>query len=395
MACMTKPNKEQRHTMQTRSTRALGRALLASILALFVLACSGGRDEPVSDHKDDSAADPITDAEAEAFGEAIASALAPCDPKELERLVDTAAAIQLAMKGLSPTTRQKMKEDFEAIDHAQQFCSKIPGVTARFLSVQRREHVSVVERILYRNRVDYHEYYLRRDGERIRAFDYLIFTGGQTWSAGIHDLYKHARDRAFDVAVLDVRRLRRAREFKRAREVIAALPAYLRTGRFMMHYDLQLAALTREAGVYERAFERYRRAYPDDSSPDIDLFYVRMEQEDFEGAQAPLERLRSRVGDDPFLEFFAGFILLKQEKYAQAEPKLESVVRREPSLKDPHWHLVQVYNAQEKFEAAAERLTVIRQTFEADLSSSELADDPRYSTFFASDAGKAWAAANQ
>lgn len=137
---------------------------------------------------------------------------------------------------------------------------------------------------------------------------------------------------------------------------------------------------------YAKAMGKFLTLYPDDAAAQvmgIDFFYLRKKWPECIKAIGAVEK---RAGADTWFDYLRGNVLVEDKKLAEGKASLEAGVKREPSLPEPYYSLIDIsllekkYAETAKWMVACEKATGI--TFDAHAQGFE--------EFLASKEGKAY-----
>jgi hypothetical protein len=141
-----------------------------------------------------------------------------------------------------------------------------------------------------------------------------------------------------------------------------------------------------DEAAYTKAMARYLALYPDDAAAQvmgIDFYFLRKKWPDVLKAIAAVEK---RAGEDSWFDYLRGSVLLEDKKNAEAKAALEAAVKREPTLAEPYYTLIDVGLLEKKWADVAKWMTACEKA-------TGVSFDPQakgFEGFFASKEGKAW-----
>lgn len=140
---------------------------------------------------------------------------------------------------------------------------------------------------------------------------------------------------------------------------------------------------------YSKAIDAFLEHYPEDPAVNligIDSAFI---DGDFDKAKELVADLKAKV-DDPYLDFFSGFIFLAEGNFEEAERRARAWLAEEPEDIEGWNLLLESGFASGQHEITAEALTKLESDFAMDFS--PIIADPEWSPFIESDRGKAWIA---
>ncbi|MBP9203006.1 MAG: hypothetical protein KBG28_03395 [Kofleriaceae bacterium] len=376
--------------------RAVTRAALIASIATVTLACrrDAPRPDPVT---------PATAAEAEAFGQAMAKALAPCDPAAVAALIDGNNLARRAAHGRKapPSAVKGMLKTATSETMGANLCRDFDGhaVHATYLRTRTTSGRSrPLVRLLVGVDLNYFEFEIGRikGAGEVRAVDFLSFLSGELRSETIGRMLEviPAADTPTQ-AVADLRALKQAdalasHDPAAARASFDKVSAEVRTSKFALRLDAAIAYGESEA-AYLAAVDRFARAFPDDPALllfSLDSFFL---TEQYDRALAALDELDRQVGGDPYLETRRAAALRALGRHADAVAAARRCAKAEPTLEDCWSALLEAQDAAGDHAGVITTMGELQTRFAIEFAPEAMAADPAWAAFLASPEGQAWA----
>lgn len=381
------------------SILAAARTPLIAALVASVLGCRS--DSPPPDP-----ITPATDAEADAFGQAMAKALAPCDPAAVSALLDVTNLARRAAHGrkIPKAAKDGMLQAATGNGFGKNLCQALPGETTKATYLRSRKisgSPRPLVRLIIGSALNYLEFEVGRVkgvGE-VRAIDYTSFATGESMSEMLgRTLEEMSSNGRPSEALADIEALKLA-SVKMAQEDVASaranfdkLSAKARTMKAALVVDVQITSQESDE-AYMAAMERFARAFPDDPAlllQSIDRSFV---AKDFDQTLVVLEKLQRQVGGDPYLDTLQATTLGELGRNADAVSASQRCIQAEPSLENCWLALTDAQLRAQDYGAIVGTMRELKTRFDLDFTPTSLASVPEWAGFLASPEGKAWVAA--
>ncbi|MFT3712857.1 MAG: hypothetical protein QM817_34830 [Archangium sp.] len=174
-------------------------------------------------------------------------------------------------------------------------------------------------------------------------------------------------------------------DWEGVRTVWTGLPKEVQEHRlFIKPYISALSSI--DEAAYAKAMARYLTLYPDDAAAQvmgIDFYFLRKRWPDCLKAIAAVEK---RAGADAWFDYLRGAVLTEDKKLGEAKTSLEAAVKREPSLPEPYYSLIDLALLEKKFADAAKWMGACEKATGVSFD----AHAQGFEEFLASKEGKAW-----
>jgi hypothetical protein len=340
---------------------------------------------------------PGTDAERTAFAQEMAAALAPCDPKAIDALIDFDTLGRLAVTG-APNARAVLAgllEKARGVGFGAQLCGAADQpTTIRQLGEWKRDGEVWP---LYRSigaGVNYVAFRPGKDAKgKVRAVDMYSFMAGQESSAVMRDLIDTLLERSasenskLDQAMTKLRVATLAGKQDEARAILATMPAEVRAKKALMVQRVALSASLPPA-EYQAALDEYAKLFPGDPSLDliaVDGFWLR---KDYPSSLAAIDRLDAVVGGDPYLDGLRAMLHDEAGDLDKALAAARSGVTREPELQPLWWFLLTVQLDRKEVAPALATIDELQTRFAVVMDEDAMRAEPKYGFLLASPAWK-------
>lgn len=250
--------------------------------------------------------------------------------------------------------------------------------------------------------VNYHEYSLAKTktGDVV-ASDVYVYLTGEPLSDSIRrnlvtalgqdnkNLVKlEGNDRLLADNVKTIEELTTAlqkNDAKTAREKILALPKNLRTDKAILALTLNVY---RNSTAFGTVLAGVRKSHPKDVFMDMISIDIWARQKKYDLAIESIERIRKRVGDDPYLKVLEGRMLLNQNKKIAGQKLIREAVSQDDGLLGGYWNLVSFALADKNHEETLRLLQRIHQKFK--IKFKDLREIPSYKEFVKSSQFQKW-----
>ncbi|MBP6629735.1 MAG: hypothetical protein KBG28_03400 [Kofleriaceae bacterium] len=380
------------------SIRAVTRAALLASIATAALACRRAAPPP-------DPVTPATEAEAEAFGQAMAKALAPCDPAAVAAMIDASNLARRAARGrkVPPSAVDGMLKGATGSALGANLCRELgaDGTLATYLRTRTTSgQPRPLVRILVGGGVNYLEFEIGRikGAGEVRAVDFLSFASGETSSESLGRMLESMVATGSPTqALADVEALKQAtgrlasQDIAGARAAFDTVSAKVRASKIALVLDVQIASDESEP-AYVAAMERFARAFPDDPALlllSIDRVFLAKK---FEETVALVDKLDRQVGGDPYLETLRATALGELGRHADAVAAAGRCTKAEPTLKMCWFGLIGAQLGARDHAGVITTMGEVRTRFEIEFTPDSISAEPAWAGFVASPEGQAWAA---
>lgn len=137
---------------------------------------------------------------------------------------------------------------------------------------------------------------------------------------------------------------------------------------------------------YAKAMAKYLALYPDDAAAQvmgIDFYFLRKNWPECLKAIAAVEK---RAGADAWFDYLRGNVLVEDKKPTEGKAALADAVKREPTLAEPYFSLIDVSLVERKFAETAKWMGACEKATGVSFD----AHAKGFEDFLASKEGKAW-----
>lgn len=137
---------------------------------------------------------------------------------------------------------------------------------------------------------------------------------------------------------------------------------------------------------YAKAMAKYLALYPDDGAAQvmgIDFHFLRKNWPECLKAIAAVEK---RAGADAWFDYLRGNVLVEDQKPTEGKAALADAVKREPTLSEPYFSLIDISLAEKKFADTAKWMSACEKATGVSFD----AHAKGFEEFLASKEGKAW-----
>jgi len=232
------------------------------------------------------------------------------------------------------------------------------------------------------------------DGEH-RAFDSYVATSAERFSAilqrfialGAEQENEGAGD-AFVQGVLNMTDAQKEGRFEDALKVYHGLPEVVRKNKTLLILRMMCAVNVSDQEM-RAAADDFRSLYPDDPACDILMLDVYFTNREWAQAHECVQRLRVYAGEDAYLDYLQGAIHIASEQPVQARSMFETSAKREPTLLDPHWALLELDLAGKDHKAALYRIKQI-ESLGIEFSEENMRAAELYEEFVAAPEFQTW-----
>lgn len=349
------------------------RQVVVVVACLFAL--SGCKKNPPA-----RAVEPPTVEEAEAFAKDFATKLAPCDADAIDRAVDMDLLVSRAVAGRPELGTAGIKRGLGGL--GKMLCQQLTAQEAT-VTYLRTPEVGGVPRPLLRlisgSGVNYYQLELDRQHGTTRLVDFYIFMSGENISATLGSMIDTLGRSGMMSApqMTQLRQRMNAREWKEAQAVLEALPAKVRATKAIRLAELRVAS---ELGdePYLESLNAYTKAFPNDPSLALVAIDRATLREEYDVALRYMTELETRLGGDPYIDVIRAGTLQLAGKIDEAIIAAKRATTSEPTLQEAWWQLLTLQAAGKRHADAIATLEVLRDKFDADVTTDTLAGDDRF-----------------
>ena len=356
------------------------------------------------------AVDPVSEADAKAFGEKFAALARPCDSKKLAAVVDQdAMAAKFATTSKLPNVQHSAHQLLGTDVGARILCGWMRGVSdykpMRVKPVGSEFH-PILRRLIKDPRsgitvIGYDELQLgtTRKDHQVRLYDAFSYVQGQ-WLTQVLGGNMAALETSLDTLgdipqmadqVKTARELVRAARFQESLQMIDKLPPEIRNYR-----SVQLLRIRASAGLgkdsYRQALAELEKLAPNDPS----IAMVEMDGAfaigDYDAALRWIDVIDKEVGGDPFQEANRAFAYFKKGDMDKAAEHIDAAMQREPTLQRVWEVKLDVAIMQKKWADAATAMTTLESKFGAKFDEAKLRASPAMAEFVETPEFKQWLA---
>lgn len=382
-------------------------------LADFARSPEGARCKARIDAGAKAADSAPADADLYTFAFELEAAVRSADLDRLHELVNVRALLETATAGLG-TNKQFLRGvrsgAAEQIgQHADLMKAIAAGATFDLLRVRERggKPTALYRLVFTGGGVEYLEFDIAR-GEKgnLEAPDWTTFSQGTRVSAFLRETLLPlaadadkgllsklvSRESEFVKHFAELTAMVTANqngEFAKALEIYAKLPEEVQMNRFALRIRYTAAQQIGDT-AYEQALADMQKAYGEDPVVDfiaLDLYTIRKR---YDLVESSLKRLETSLGGDPHCDAVRANNELARERFAEAESAVVRAQRRGLGGIDLSWTLLTCKLRQQRFADALQQMT--NMTYEYELAWNDLAQQPEYAGFVASDEYPRWLA---
>jgi hypothetical protein len=333
------------------------------------------------------------------FAKKCEAAINAHDAESLTMHCDDAGFVELVMRELpgTPGLHQGIRESLtdglsrlilKAAEQADSFT---------FLRIQSHEgQPAALFRVISDSGLNYHRliFTTMPDGEH-RVCDVYFALSGETYSSLLHRLVALSAPLDSNEAILaDVQAVKEflaARREGRSEDAVLAfdmLPDRLKANKGLQVIRLGCALkIDREA--IETAARDFRQRFPGDPAIEIMLLDHYLSSSDFDAVHGGIAKLRKFAGEDAYLDYLEGSLCVVMEKPGRAHECYDRAIKREPTLLEPQWGLLELLLAEENHKATLERIRVI-ESLGVVFSATSMRASETYAEFCASPEFRVW-----
>ena len=377
--------------------RSAGSSLL---VLLALLGCQKGCDrvtralqrqvsQAVSDEVKAPTLQPVTEAEASAFGAAMLAGIESRDAEAIQQLVDFPTVVTRSLAGM----RLPMKEVLEtaagvakgarksgfvaqlaAMRDSNTLCSVLPD------RVDREGRWVRVRVLPASGGLEHYDFLLtkRADGS-VAAADVFFLTVGEEMSISLRRLLigAFALDKTFveslgaeDSLVVKhleelngVRTAQMGGRHEEALTILDGLPEELRTQKFVLLMRMQSLGQNTKDPRYAECIGTLVERYPDDPAATfaaIDYYFLK---QDYAKSLEAVNAVEKAAGGDPYFGVLKSNLLADMGRLAEARQVALATIEREPDLLAAHLSLVNALVRQKDHAGAARQLLRVRKQF--------------------------------
>lgn len=349
---------------------------------------------------------PATEAEAAAFGQAMAKALVPCDPSAVGALVDAKNLARRAAHGrkVPKAAKDGLLQGVAGDALAASLCQGIPAESSQATYLRSRTIAGSPRpliRLLIGDGVNYLELEVGRvkGVDEVRAVDFTSFATGESMSETLGRTLEEMIDNGgAKGALADINALKEANAKLAAQDVAAArasfdkMSAESRATKAALVVEVQIAAQESDQ-AYMEVMERFARAFPDDPALLLQSIDRSFMAKDFEGTLVILDKLDQQVGGDPYLDVLRANTFSELGRHADAAKAGQRCIDAEPTLENCWFALSNAQLLAKEYGALVVSMREMTTRFDLEFTPTSLAASPEWTGFLASPEGKAWVAA--
>ncbi|MHC4414822.1 MAG: hypothetical protein ACYS0G_06015 [Planctomycetota bacterium] len=377
----------------------------SGLLLLLAVACAREQEaqpisrkpaEPIT-HKQTQT---LTHEQARAFAERFEAAIHARDVVAIHRAHDMNSIFERAVRGmdLSADARQWFMDNHRrAFDPG----GALAGVLRNggSYTLLRVHEVEGRPRALFRmidgqDRLRYHDYVLG-SGPRGGAVivDCEMLDQGESTSEVLrrHIEFALSDGRAgptLDQAIDEIYALNNQRRYAEALGHWQRLDPSIRERKPLMSLRAFCAAHVNGEALDE-AVRDYRRLFPDDPAADLVTNGMLRKTDRNDEFLEAIDRIRSAVGEDPYLDVLSSWGLADAGRLAEARDRVDAAVAAEPTLSQAQFTRLTIALKQKDYEAVAQTITAMDEVL--GYPTPDLTKHEQFAGFVRSDAYRRWA----
>jgi tetratricopeptide (TPR) repeat protein len=359
-----------------------------TVIVAFVIALCSCKDAGPR------AVKPPTVAEAETFGKDFAAKLSPCDAAAVDRVVDVDLLIARSVRGKATDEFVAgFKKGFGSFGNM--FCKQLDGIDAK-LTYLRTQQENGAPRPLLRQisegGVNYYWLELDKHNGTIKLADLYVFMSGEKMSDTLRGMLETMGRNGLSAGpkIKQIREHMLAKRWEEANKLWQTLPANLRAAKAVKLIELQIAS---ELGddAYLASLTEYTRAFPNDPSLALIAIDRALLRKQYDVALQYFVDLDTRVGGDAYLDILRADTLTAAGKPEEALAAAKRATEREATMVDAWWTLLSLQASTKRYTDALASVEVLRDKFDADVTTDTLAGDDRFAPLVESPEYAAWA----
>lgn len=189
----------------------------------------------------------------------------------------------------------------------------------------------------------------------------------------------------------NVRELRAQGKHQEALDILKQMPESVQAHKVVLLQMIIISQMLEDASevgsTYQKAIKRYEENFPRDPALDMLLIDSLLVDERYEDCRERLRRLDKRVGGDPFLAAYAGYIYLAEGNFAEVLRRGEEFREIEPDNDEGDMLILEAVLGLKDFERTAATLKRLEDDFDYVW---ELVGVEGFEEFLASPHGEPW-----
>lgn len=251
----------------------------------------------------------------------------------------------------------------------------------KFLQLRNMPHnPTALFRLNTEEGVNYHEIYLRQQGDSIIIDDLYIYEGGMSFSNTLKRVYFASLSTAikdisfeqtspFDKGFIEnldkidkIAALVEKNNHREALKVLQNLPEIVRIDKMVMVLQLKIAKSC-DPKDYQQAIDDFRNHYPSDPVLEFMCLENALEKNKADDILTAIDQLDTRIGGDVYLNVLRADVAAKQKNYDLAEKLLLKAKAAEPDNEGIYWHIINIYLAQKQYEKTVAVFSEMKNLF--------------------------------
>lgn len=367
------------------------RTLLILVAVIALISCK--KENPPA-----PAPTPPTVQEAETFAKQFAGHMSPCNPVEVDRMIDADVLVTrtVANRQISSAQVSQFRREIRG-QMGTMLCAQVGKDKYTYL---RTQMIDGTPRPLFRVHgevgVNYVQLELDKTTGQIRVADLYIYMTGEkmseTFGNLVDTLLGSSSVGTTALKIQRVKSLMGSKDFAGAHGELLSLPAEIRRSKPIMLMEVQITSDLNDDAQYLKAIDAYAKAFPNDPSLDLVQVDSAIIRKKFDEAIAIVDRLDKRLGGDPYLDVIRAGTYAENGKQAEALAAAKKATTAEPTLETAWWQLLTLQSSNKHFRGAITSIETLRDKFSAVTDDDALRADARFTDLVASKEYAAWRA---
>jgi tetratricopeptide (TPR) repeat protein len=348
---------------------------------------------------------PLTEADGQAFGAKLESAIAAGDTAAVKDLMRPAEILERSVSdlGLSSSDKKNLFTLGERVSSTfpEQF-TKVAADGGSY-DVIRVRMVAGRPRVIVRlmhpeGASNYHEYTLiRYPDNQIAAEDVYIYLSGEPLShtfrrimlnilnmqhKGFKNLNKEEQvlvDHQQDINTMTT--MVRNGQHAEAFAIYQKLPAELHNNKLVQIVAIQAAGGSGDDEAYMAEMERFRKNFPKDAAGDLISIDYYLLQKKYDEALAAIDRLDNALGGDPYLNSMRANVFIEMGKLPEAREHADKALQETPKIAQVYWTKVTVTALAKDHDETRDTLKLIVEKIDPTLTPEDIKNDERFVEF--------------
>jgi tetratricopeptide (TPR) repeat protein len=237
---------------------------------------------------------------------------------------------------------------------------------------------------LYGGGLNYHDYELIKENDRVSVADIFIYASGENFSKSMADFIVNMTREGASVKDVQsmpaITALVNQGKFEEAKRKFDELPEVVKNQKLTQIYYVTLCAQLPDQGEYEKVVRKFEFRFRHEPAMHLMLIDAYVFRKEYDRALLAVNRIDSMIDKDPFLDYYRYIFYFNMDKKQEALAALEKLYKAMPEYGKGVLELIVNYLLARDFDKARPLVTYYRskEDFDQDALEENLRASPDF-----------------